>query len=70
MIPIDIQVNRSRSKVKPIIHMLGKGALVFTKHLYFINCCINCEAHNKLPVSFCFESVFLCYQERIETRHR
>ena len=25
MIPIDIQVSRSRSKVKPIIHMLEKG---------------------------------------------
>ena len=36
---------------------------------FFINCCIDCEAHNKLHVSFCFESIcFICYQERIETR--
>ena len=34
MISIDIKV--SRSKVKPILHMLGKWeALVFYKHLYF-----------------------------------
>ena len=25
MIPIDIQVSRSKAKVKPISHMLGKG---------------------------------------------
>ena len=35
MIPIDIQVSRSKVKVKPILYMLGKGALVFYKHLYF-----------------------------------
>ena len=40
MIPIAIQVSRSKVKVKPILYMLGKGALVFYKHLYlgtFIN---------------------------------
>ena len=35
MTPIDIQV--SRSKVTPILYMLGKGALVFYKHLYYIS---------------------------------
>ena len=33
---IDIQVSRSkgRSKVKPTLHILGKGAFVFYKQLY------------------------------------
>ena len=38
-----------------ICKILNKNANV----LFFMNCCINCEAHNKLPVSFCFESVFM-----------
>ena len=32
---IDIQVSRSRSKVKLILYMWGRGALVFYKQLYF-----------------------------------
>ena len=38
MTPIDIQVSRSKVKVKGhaySLYMLGKGALVFYKHLYF-----------------------------------
>ena len=34
MIPIDIQVSRSKVKVKPTLLMLGMGAFVFCKQLY------------------------------------
>ena len=35
MIPIDIQV--SRSKVKPIIHMLGKGGISVLQNIYIFH---------------------------------
>ena len=42
MIPINIQVSRSKAKVKPISHVgKGEGALVFYKHLFFYDCFIN-----------------------------
>ena len=44
MIPIDIQVSGSMSKVKPILYILEKGALMFYKHLYFYKDCSRLEA--------------------------
>ena len=46
-----------------ICKILNKSANV----LFFMNCCINCEAHNKLPVSFCFQSVFMLLRTHCNT---
>ena len=38
MIPIDIQVSRSKVKVKPTLHMLGKGGICVLQTAIFDIC--------------------------------